>query len=119
MIPKTGGGERPLGILAVSDRIAQEELRQMLEPHFHANSYAYRKRKNTHQAIDECRYNTDYYSWCIDVYIKGYFDNIPYDKLMQAIVHYCPGLKWLHKYLWRILKAPVQLPDGTQQAFAH
>ncbi len=71
MIPKSGGGERPLGIPAVGDRIAQEVLRQILErhlePHFHANSYAYRKGKNAHQAIDECRYCTDYYSWCVDV----------------------------------------------------
>lgn len=33
MIPKSGGGERPLGIPAVSDRIAQEVLRQILEPY--------------------------------------------------------------------------------------
>lgn len=119
MIPKSGGGERPLGIPTVSDRIAQEVLRRILEPyleeHFHASSYAYRKRKNAHQAIDECRYNTDYYSWCIDVDIKGYFDSIPHDKLMQAVKHYCPKLEWMHMYLWRILKAPVQLPDGSMQ----
>ena len=119
MIPKSGGGQRPLGIPAVSDRIAQEVLRQILEPylepHFHANSYAYRKGKNAHQAIDECRYRTDYYSWCVDVDIKGYFDSIPHDKLMDAVKHYCPKLKWLHTYLWRILKAPVQLPDGSKQ----
>ena len=119
MIPKSGGGERPLGIPTVSDRITQEVLRQILEPylepHFHVNSYAYRRGKNAHQAIDECRYNTDYYSWCVDVDIKGYFDSIPHAKLMQAVKHYCPKLKWLHTYLWRILKSPVQLPDGSMQ----
>ena len=120
MIPKSGGGERPLGIPTVSDRIAQEVLRKILEPylekHFHANSYAYRRGKNAHQALDECRHNTDYYSWCVDVDIKGYFDSIPHDKLMHAVKHYCPQLKWMHFYLWRILKAPVQLPDGSMQA---
>lgn len=119
MIPKSGGGERPLGIPTVSDRIVQEVLRQILErylePHFDVNSYAYRKGKNAHQAIDECRYRTDYYSWAVDVDIKGYFDSIPHDKLMQAVKYYCPGLKWLHTYLWRILKAPVQMPDGSMQ----
>jgi RNA-directed DNA polymerase len=119
MIPKSGGGERPLGIPTVSDRIAQEVLRKILEPylekHFHANSYAYRRGKNAHQALDECRHNTDYYSWCVDVDIKGYFDSIPHDKLMQAVKHYCPKMKWMHFYLWRILKAPVQLPDGSMQ----
>lgn len=121
MIPKAGGGERPLGIPTVSDRIAQEVLRRVLEPylepHFHPCSYAYRSGKSAHDALNECRYNTDYYSWCVDVDIKGYFDTIPHDKLMQAVVHYCPTLKWLHTYLWRILKVPVQLPDGgTEQS---
>ena len=119
MIPKSGKGERPLGIPTVSDRIAQEVLRRILEPylepHFHADSYAYRKGKDAHQAIDECRYRTDYYSWAVDVDIRGYFDSIPHAKLMQAVKHYCPQLKWLHTYLWRILKAPVQLPDGSMQ----
>ncbi len=119
MLRKAGGGERPLGIPSVRDRIVQEVLRKVmepyLEPHFHASSYAYRRGKNAHEAIRECRYNTDYYSWCVDLDIRGYFDNIPHDKLMQAVVHFCPKLTWLHCYLWRILKAPVQMPDGSMQ----
>lgn len=119
MIPKASGGERPLGIPTVSDRIAQEVLRQILEPylepHFHVDSYAYRRSRSAHDALRECRSRTDYYSWAIDVDIKGYFDNIPHDKLMQAVEHYCPHLRWLHTYLWRILQAPVQLPDGSLQ----
>jgi RNA-directed DNA polymerase len=120
LIPKSNGaGERPLGIPTVSDRIVQEVLRQILEPylepHFHVNSYAYRRGTNAHAALDACRNNTDYYSWCVDVDIKSYFDNIAHDKLMRAVVHYCPNLKWLHGYLWRILKAPVQLSDGSMQ----
>lgn len=119
MIPKSGGGERPLGIPTVSDRIAQEVLRRILEPYleplFHKDSYAYRPGKSAHDALNECRARTDYYSWVVDVDIKGYFDNIPHDRLMQAVLHYCPGLKWLHTYLWRILKAPVQLPGGSIQ----
>jgi RNA-directed DNA polymerase len=119
MIPKAGKGERPLGIPTVSDRIAQEVLRKILEPYlepqFHADSYAYRIGKNAHQAIDECRYRTDYYSWAVDVDIKGYFDTIPHEQLMHTVKHYCPQLRWLHTYLLRILKAPVRLPDGSLQ----
>jgi RNA-directed DNA polymerase len=119
MLRKADGGERPLGIPCIRDRIVQEVLRGVLEPylepHFHASSYAYRRGKNAHEAISECRYNTDYYSWCVDLDIRGYFDNIPHDKLMQAVVHYCPKLTWLHCYLWRMLKAPVQMPDGSVQ----
>lgn len=117
MIPKSGGGERPLGIPTITDRIAQEVLRRLLEPHlephFHANSYAYRKGKSAHDALAQCRTNTDYYSWVVDLDIKGYFDSIPHEKLMQAIEHYYPLPKWFKEYLWRILKSPVQISDGS------
>jgi RNA-directed DNA polymerase len=118
-IRKDDGGERLLGIPCIRDRIVQEVLRSVLEPylepHFSGSSFAYRPGRNAHQGIAQCRTNTDYYSWCIDLDIRGYFDNIPHDKLMQAVVHYCPRLKWLHCYLWRILRAPVQMPDGSLQ----
>lgn len=117
---KDDGSERPLGIPCIRDRIVQEVLRVVLEPylesHFHDSSFAYRPGRNAHQGIAQCRTNTDYYSWCIDLDIRGYFDHIPHDKLMQAVVHFCPRLKWLHCYLWRILRAPVQMPDGSMQA---
>jgi group II intron reverse transcriptase/maturase len=116
MIPKTGGGERPLGIPTVTDRIAQEVLRRILEPqlepHFHTNSYAYRKGKSAHEALAQCRTNTDYYSWVVDLDIKGYFDNIPHEKLMQTVEYYCQTPTWLKSYLWRILKTPIQTSEG-------
>lgn len=118
MIPKTGGGERPLGIPTITDRIAQEVLRRMLEPvlepQFHADSYGYRPCRSAHDALEKCRNRTDRFSWVVDLDIKGYFDNIPHEKLMAAVKHYYPKPDWYHTYLWRILKAPVQLPDGSQ-----
>lgn len=117
-IPKSNGGTRGLGIPTLTDRIAQEVLRSILapyvEPRFHVNSYAYQAGKNAHQAIGECRYRTNYYSWVIDLDIKGYFDNIPHDKLMQAVKLYCP-IKWMWLYIERILQSPVQMEDGTLQ----
>jgi group II intron reverse transcriptase/maturase len=116
MIPKTRGGERSLGI-PITDRIAQEALRKMLEPQleeeFHANSYAYRKGISAHDALAKCRTNTYYYSWVVDLDIKGYFGNIPHDKLMQSVEHYYPLPKWFKNYLWRILKSPIQMQDGN------
>ncbi|EPI9360275.1 reverse transcriptase domain-containing protein, partial [Shigella sonnei] len=58
-IPKADGGVRPLGIPAVSDRIAQMVVKQILEPVleplFHADSYGYRPGKSAHQAIAQAR----------------------------------------------------------------
>ncbi len=45
-IPKADGGIRPLGIPTVTDRVAQQVVKQRLEPemekHFHSDSYGYR-----------------------------------------------------------------------------
>jgi RNA-directed DNA polymerase len=37
MIPKPGGGERPLGIPTIRDRVAQTAAKLMLEPIFEAD----------------------------------------------------------------------------------
>jgi retron-type reverse transcriptase len=54
-IPKKGGGFRPLGIPAVSDRIAQgvvkDHLEVELEKIFHPSSFGYRPGKSAHGAL--------------------------------------------------------------------
>ncbi|MCZ5700918.1 hypothetical protein O5466_16180 [Escherichia coli] len=54
-IPKKLGGERILGILTVSDRIAQIggklAFEPQVEPHFLADSYGYRPNKSALDAI--------------------------------------------------------------------
>jgi TnpA family transposase len=56
-IPKSGGGERKLGIPTVSDRIAQMVVKMNLEPQveplFHNDSYGYRPGKSAHDAVGE------------------------------------------------------------------
>lgn len=50
-IPKPGGGQRPLGIPTVADRVAQMVVKRALEPeldrHIHADSYGYRPGRST------------------------------------------------------------------------
>ncbi len=54
-IPKAGGGQRGLGIPNVLDRLVQEAVRQVLEPHFepsfHPNSRGFRPGRSCHTAI--------------------------------------------------------------------
>ena len=58
-IPKKDGGQRSLGIPTVADRIAQTVvalyLEPLVEPHFHPDSYGYRPKKSTLQAVGVAR----------------------------------------------------------------
>src|SRR5450759_4556384 len=55
MIPKPGGGERPLGIPCIKDRVVQTAAKLVIEPIFEAdlepNTYGYRPKRSAHDAI--------------------------------------------------------------------
>jgi len=80
LIPKKSGGQRPLGIPTVADRIAQTvvklKLEPELEPHFHEDSYGYRPGKSAHQAISVTRQRCWWHDWVLEFDIRGLFDNI-------------------------------------------
>jgi group II intron reverse transcriptase/maturase len=115
-IPKGGGKMRPLGIPTVGDRVAQQVVKQELEPgleeHFHPSSYGYGPGKSALDAVSQARRNCWKYDWVLDLDIKGFFDNIDHDLLMRA-VRYHTDEKWIQLYIERWLKAPVLMQDGT------
>jgi group II intron reverse transcriptase/maturase len=89
-IPKSGGGERPLGIPAIQDRIVQASTKSLLEPIFEADfldcSYGYRAKKSAHDANEEIRlWSNKGYKFVLDADIKGYFDNINHEKLLSFV----------------------------------
>src|SRR5919108_4656959 len=55
MIPKPGGGERPLGIPTIRDRVVQTAVKLVIEPIFEAdldpNAYGYRPQRSAGDAI--------------------------------------------------------------------
>ena len=115
-IPKADGGIRPLGIPTVADRVAQQVVKQRLEPelekHFHPDSYGYRPGKSALDAVGKARKNCWKYNWVLDIDIKGFFDNIDHDLLMKAVrLH--TDVKWVVLYIERWLKAPISMPDGS------
>jgi len=114
-IPKTGGGERKLGIPTVADRVAQMVVKMHLEPKveplFHPDSYGYRLFKSAHDAVGQARKRCWKYDWVLDLDIKGFFDNIPHDLLMRAVRKHARE-KWVVLYVERWLKAPAQNEQG-------
>ncbi len=115
-IPKKGGGTRYLGIPTLLDRIAQQvvktHLERIIEPKFHNSSYGYRPNRNCHQAVEQACRNTYNHDYVIDLDIKGFFDNIDHELLMQALGHYCRD-KWVLMYVERWLKAGIVQQDGN------
>jgi RNA-directed DNA polymerase len=114
-IPKTGGGERKLGIPTVADRVAQMVVKMHLEPKveplFHPDSYGYRPFKSAHDAVGQARKRCWKYDWVLDLDIKGFFDNIPHELLMRAVRKHASE-KWVVLYVERWLKAPAQNEQG-------
>jgi group II intron reverse transcriptase/maturase len=115
-IPKADGGKRPLGIPTFADRVAQQVVKQRLEPelekHFHPDSYGYRPGKSALDAVGKARKNCWKYDWVLDLDIKGFFGNIDHDLLMKA-VRWHTDVKWVLLYIERWLKAPIYMLDGS------
>ena len=112
MIPKPGGGERPLGIPTIRDRVVQTAAKLVLEPIFEADldpaTYGYRPRRSGADAIKEvhallCRGYND----VVDADLSKYFDTIPHQDLMRSVARRIVDRHVLRLIkLW--LKAPVE-----------
>lgn len=90
-IDKLGSKEkRPLGVPAVRDRVVQTALRQVIEPIFEKDfsdrSYGFRPGRGCLQALAQVEsLLNEGCVWVVDADIKGYFDSIPHDKLLEQI----------------------------------
>lgn len=91
-IPKPGSSEekRPLGIPTVRDRVVQTALVHVIEPildaTFHDRSFGFRHGRGCHQAlrcVEELLNSGHVY--VVDADLKGYFDTIPKDRLLEIV----------------------------------
>ena len=118
-IPKSGGGQRPLGIPTVKDRVVQMTallvLGPIFEADFHPRSYGFRPGRNAHQALDEIvsalrsgRLEV------VDADLSKYFDSIPHDRLMKLVARRTSDGKMLH-LIRQWLDAPVVEESQAQR----
>ncbi len=89
-IPKGDGKTRPLGIPTVKDRVVQAAVALVLLPVWeadsHPHSYAYRPKRNAHQAMDAIkRALLSGRTEVIDADLSGYFDSIPHRELLRLV----------------------------------
>lgn len=110
MMEKPGGGERPLGIPTIRDRVAQTAAKLILEPILEAdlepNAYGYRPKRSAQDAIqkvDELLYQG--YTDIVDADLSKYFDTIPHSELMQ-----CVARRIVDKHMLHLLKMWLQVP---------
>jgi RNA-directed DNA polymerase len=121
MIPKLGSREkRPLGIPTVRDRIVQTATRMVIEPiferEFSEHSYGFRPGRGCKDAlrrVDELLENGLVH--VVDVDIKGYFDSIPHQRLMELVGERIADGRVLG-LIESFLKAKVMEPLGWREA---
>ena len=107
-IPKEEKGKvRPLGIPTVVDRVIQQaitqELTPMFEPQFSENSFGFRPKRSTHDALKQCKVNVDDgYVYVVDMDLEKFFDTVCQSKLIETLTKTIKDgrvISLIHKYL--------------------
>jgi RNA-directed DNA polymerase len=116
MIPKPGGGERPLGIPTIRDRVVQTAAKLVLEPIFEADledsAYGYRPGRGGTDPVKEVhRLLGRGYTDVVDADLSKYFDTIPHSELLKSVAR-----RIVDRHVLRLikmwLKAPIEETDG-------
>jgi RNA-directed DNA polymerase len=125
--PKANGGQRPLGIPTIRDRVAQMACKLVIEPIFEADfedsSYGFRPNRSAKDAMQAIKgHLQEGKTEVLDADLSSYFDTIPHDKLNKTL-----ELRITDKRIIRLinlwLKSPVRengqdtgkRNDGTPQ----
>ena len=119
-IPKSGGGERGLGIPNVVDRVVQEAVRSVLEPiyepTFHPSSHGFRPNRGCQTAIAQAREHlATGDEWVVDLDLEKFFDRVNHQRLTSRLAQRVDDRRLL-ALIGQMLKASVVMPDGVKVA---
>lgn len=123
LIPKSNGKMRPLGITNIFDRIAQQCVRNVLEPileaQFNPESFGFRKNRNAQECMSyiatTMQYNDDGHIYDCD--LKNYFDTVQIDKVLDKLkqnhnIHDIAFLRCIKTLMWIDLVNPKKEYNG-------
>ena len=86
---KDGKRFRPLGIPAFMDKLVQEVIRMILEAIYEGSfencSHGFRPNRSCHTALNQIQTRFTGVKWFIEGDIKGFFDNIHHDVLINIL----------------------------------
>jgi RNA-directed DNA polymerase len=115
-IPKADGGQRPLAVAALEDKIVQRATAAVLnviyEEDFRAISYGFRPGRSAHDALDALVVGIEHtrVNWIVDADIRSFFDTVSQEWLIRFVEHRV-GDPRVIRLIQKWLKAGV-LEDG-------
>lgn len=125
-IPKSGGGQRQLGIPTVIDRLVQQAFLQVLtpilDPTFSPSSYGFRPGKSAHDALAAAKgHVAEGHTTVVDIDLEKFFDRVNHDVLMNRLGRHV-GDKRMLRIIGRFLRAGLmqhgvhmEREEGTPQ----
>jgi RNA-directed DNA polymerase len=116
-IPKSDGGQRPLAVAALEDKIVQRAtaavLNAIYEEDFLGFSYGFRPGRSAHDAMDALcvGIGSRKVNWILDADIRAFFDTVNQEWLIRFVEHRIGDRRTI-RLIRKWLKAGV-LEDGT------
>src|SRR3989475_2868457 len=111
-IPKAGGGQRPIGVPALEDKVVQGAVAEVLSAIYEADflgfSYGFRPGRNPHEALESLHtaLMTQYVSWVLDADIRSFFDSVDHEWMLRMVAHRVADRRML-RLIGRWLRAGV------------
>ena len=98
-IPKKNGKMRPLGIPSFDDKLLQEVIKMILEAiyegYFEHTSHGFRPNRSCHTALTKIQKTFTGVKWFIEGDIKGFFDNINHNILINILSEHIKDERFL------------------------